>query len=234
MFPRPQPAAAGSTSASTAAALQMLLAQGGGEFRPEQYEELQRLTAPPPACVPESLLYMLPTHVHTSALPGSPKEDGEPDCVVCREAFQPGQSVTRLPCLHAYHTDCIVPWLRTSTKCPMCRSDVIEGARKMHELAASPAPARSAAAPAASGGDSRGGWLPPVGASFFPGGTPAAVVSGSGAGWQEVWMVSASDTDSDGEAPPPPRARGGRRRRSRADSAEEGDVSVVDLADSGE
>ena len=33
-------------------------------------------------------------------------------CVVCQEDnFELGESVTRLPCGHYFHRDCIVPWL---------------------------------------------------------------------------------------------------------------------------
>lgn len=34
------------------------------------------------------------------------------ECPVCREAYSAGESVLQLPCLHCYHTNCIVPWLQ--------------------------------------------------------------------------------------------------------------------------
>jgi len=51
----------------------------------------------------------------------------EKDCAVCKDQFKldtedPGeQVVVSLPCLHAFHEGCILPWLRTSGTCPVCR-----------------------------------------------------------------------------------------------------------------
>ncbi|XP_059651006.1 E3 ubiquitin-protein ligase AIRP1-like [Cornus florida] len=43
-------------------------------------------------------------------------------CVICLEEFRLGSEVlTRLPCSHVYHGDCIVNWLRRSQLCPVCR-----------------------------------------------------------------------------------------------------------------
>ncbi|KAK3226433.1 hypothetical protein Dsin_006295 [Dipteronia sinensis] len=42
-------------------------------------------------------------------------------CSICLNEFRVGLEVIRLPCLHAYHPDCIVKWLETSHMCPLCR-----------------------------------------------------------------------------------------------------------------
>ncbi|KAK8690950.1 hypothetical protein V6N13_074474 [Hibiscus sabdariffa] len=42
-------------------------------------------------------------------------------CSVCMEEMVIGSQVTRLPCSHVFHGDCIVPWLNTSHMCPICR-----------------------------------------------------------------------------------------------------------------
>lgn len=46
-------------------------------------------------------------------------------CAVCLERLRRGQEVRRLPCSHPYHRSCIDPWLRSSTLCPCCKSDVL-------------------------------------------------------------------------------------------------------------
>ncbi|PRQ16906.1 putative aminoacyltransferase, E1 ubiquitin-activating enzyme [Rosa chinensis] len=48
-------------------------------------------------------------------------------CVICKEGLDHFDDdveeglVTRLPCSHLYHGDCIVQWLETSNLCPLCR-----------------------------------------------------------------------------------------------------------------
>ena len=43
------------------------------------------------------------------------------ECIICIEKFEGGLELTRLPCSHVYHGDCIVKWLETSRLCPLCR-----------------------------------------------------------------------------------------------------------------
>ncbi|CAK7325112.1 unnamed protein product [Dovyalis caffra] len=42
-------------------------------------------------------------------------------CAICLKEFIVGEDVTRMPCLHAYHGDCILKWLNNSHFCPSCR-----------------------------------------------------------------------------------------------------------------
>lgn len=42
-----------------------------------------------------------------------------------------GMNVVRLPCLHAFHEECLMEWLHGNTHCPMCRD---EPSLEEHEL----------------------------------------------------------------------------------------------------
>ncbi|KQJ88078.1 probable E3 ubiquitin-protein ligase RHY1A [Brachypodium distachyon] len=46
-------------------------------------------------------------------------------CAVCLdEVWERRQRVTRLPCSHRYHSDCVLPWLAIQPDCPCCRTVV--------------------------------------------------------------------------------------------------------------
>ena len=49
------------------------------------------------------------------------------ECTICQAQMKKGQMVCRLPCnndvSHAFHKECIEPWLQSNNSCPNCRSE---------------------------------------------------------------------------------------------------------------
>jgi hypothetical protein len=49
---------------------------------------------------------------------------GKDSCAVCMCDFESGDMLRLLPCLHRYHQQCIDPWFKDKTLCPVCNQDV--------------------------------------------------------------------------------------------------------------
>lgn len=55
---------------------------------------------------------------------GSSEDDDESKlmtCVICMEEVIIGSQLTRMPCFHLFHEDCISRWLLGHLICPLCR-----------------------------------------------------------------------------------------------------------------
>lgn len=75
------------------------------------------------------------------------------DCPICLSEFETADQVLSLPCGHAFHKDCALPWLRDHNVCPTCRYQLptLDEATAAKPTAASdastPEPPREAAEP---------------------------------------------------------------------------------------
>ena len=46
-------------------------------------------------------------------------------CVVCQYEFKNGENVTKLPCGHLFHSECVDTWLSKNKVCPMCHKEIV-------------------------------------------------------------------------------------------------------------
>eukprot|EP00808_Paulinella_micropora_P010281 g60288.t1 len=46
------------------------------------------------------------------------------DCAVCKDEFQLDEEALRMPCMHIFHKDCLLPWLKLHNTCPVCRYEL--------------------------------------------------------------------------------------------------------------
>ncbi|KTF95449.1 hypothetical protein cypCar_00018436 [Cyprinus carpio] len=91
--------------------------QGGLDVVISQLLGQSENTGPPPA--EKKMISSLPTVSISSEQAACRLE-----CPVCREEYSEGESVRQLPCLHYFHSNCIVPWLQLHDTCPVCRKSL--------------------------------------------------------------------------------------------------------------
>lgn len=52
--------------------------------------------------------------------------DEEPHCSICLGEYEEDEKLTKLPCSHIYHEECINSWCSNHTRCPLCNFDLEE------------------------------------------------------------------------------------------------------------
>ncbi|PWA55498.1 zinc finger, RING/FYVE/PHD-type [Artemisia annua] len=63
-------------------------------------------------------------------------EDDDDDykkCVICLEDFELKEVVMVTPCNHIFHEDCILPWVKSHGRCPVCRFSFTTKAKEIGE-----------------------------------------------------------------------------------------------------
>jgi Ring finger domain len=68
---------------------------------------------------------------------GLASQDEEPHCSICLGEYEDGEKLTKLPCGHLFHDECIGSWCKNHTRCPLCNSDlntVISGNDNIDEI----------------------------------------------------------------------------------------------------
>lgn len=48
------------------------------------------------------------------------------ECELCLEEYNAGDELMRLPCMHAFHSGCVSPWLQKAGSCPVCQTDACQ------------------------------------------------------------------------------------------------------------
>ncbi|XP_028317278.1 E3 ubiquitin-protein ligase RNF115 [Gouania willdenowi] len=94
-------------------------AWGQGGFDAVITELLEQLESAGPPPAEKEMISSLPT-----VFISEEQTECKLECTVCREEYLSGESVRKLPCLHYFHSDCVVPWLELHDTCPVCRKSL--------------------------------------------------------------------------------------------------------------
>ncbi|CAF0970280.1 unnamed protein product [Rotaria sp. Silwood1] len=73
---------------------------------------------PPSVGLCDNDIERLPTMAYRKTSKSSSTDE---KCAICLSEYKTGEIVKRLRCKHFFHPECIDPWLKTSTQCPICR-----------------------------------------------------------------------------------------------------------------
>ncbi|CAF3601425.1 unnamed protein product [Rotaria sp. Silwood1] len=68
----------------------------------------------------ENELERIPTMIYEKICKNIKDDD---KCAICLNEYITDEKLKRLRCKHYFHSECIDPWLMTSTRCPICRGE---------------------------------------------------------------------------------------------------------------
>ncbi|XP_058723134.1 uncharacterized protein LOC131594950 [Vicia villosa] len=88
------------------------------------FQDALLLLAPPPSKTRTETI--IPIITVTETLLSLLDPNGVVLCAVCKDAISVDEEAKQLPCDHLYHSDCITPWLRLRSSCPLCRFRISE------------------------------------------------------------------------------------------------------------
>ncbi|KAL5205063.1 hypothetical protein ABZP36_009934 [Zizania latifolia] len=80
-------------------------------------DSISRKGAPPAA---SSFIVNLPAVIIST----SHQINGDVICPVCKDPIPVRARARQLPCMHLYHSSCILPWLSSRNTCPVCRYEL--------------------------------------------------------------------------------------------------------------
>lgn len=76
----------------------------------------------------ETQIRRLPTRLVGRRTHGDHCNGDDEECPVCFAAYEEGEELRTLPCMHSFHTECIDSWLTSGAAgagtCPVCHSEV--------------------------------------------------------------------------------------------------------------
>jgi len=55
----------------------------------------------------------------------------EDKCAICLQKYKGVDIIKEFPCRHIFHKTCILKWIKSSNKCPLCKYDIADDVNKV-------------------------------------------------------------------------------------------------------
>jgi hypothetical protein len=62
----------------------------------------------------------------STSVVGKDEHDTDVKCLVCQFPYKDQEELRRLPCGHAFHSECVETWLKDNDICPYCRQTIVK------------------------------------------------------------------------------------------------------------